>query len=239
MQPDFDPYYRWLGIPPEKQPPDHYCLLGVNLFEDDPDVIETAANRQMGHLRTYQTGKFAQFSQKLLNEVAAAKVCLLNPAKKRAYDEILHHRLEAEKALAPSAPSPPPTPTYYDRLMAEAHAKLSHADVRRLEIAAEQRTKIAVLIGAIVVTLLLVLPITAFLLWSARSGTQWTGEAVPTADPQKLGGLNAKSVLETPAGSGQKAAPVPIDPAQRPDLIEVPDSLIEKPRSAPPPTGRR
>ena len=30
----FDPYYRWLGIPPEEQPPDHYRLLGVKVFED-------------------------------------------------------------------------------------------------------------------------------------------------------------------------------------------------------------
>ena len=26
---DFDPYYRWLGIPPEEQPPNHYALLGI------------------------------------------------------------------------------------------------------------------------------------------------------------------------------------------------------------------
>ena len=25
----FDPYHKWLGIPPKQQPPDHYRLLGV------------------------------------------------------------------------------------------------------------------------------------------------------------------------------------------------------------------
>ncbi len=86
MAEQFDPYYRWLGIPPEEQPANHYRLLGIKLFEDNPDVIEAAGDRQMGHLRTYQAGKHSQLSQKLLNEVAAAKICLLQPDKKAAYD---------------------------------------------------------------------------------------------------------------------------------------------------------
>jgi hypothetical protein len=36
----FDPYRKWLGIPPEEQPPNHYRLLGIALFEDDPDVSD-------------------------------------------------------------------------------------------------------------------------------------------------------------------------------------------------------
>lgn len=34
----FDPYHRWLGIPPKHQPADHYRLLGIDRFEDDPEV---------------------------------------------------------------------------------------------------------------------------------------------------------------------------------------------------------
>jgi len=85
----FDPYHRWLGIPPNQQPPNHYRLLGLDPLENDPDVIESAADRQMAHLRTFQIGPYAHLSQKLLNEVAAAKVCLLNPEKKAAYDKFL------------------------------------------------------------------------------------------------------------------------------------------------------
>jgi hypothetical protein len=96
----FDAYHRWLGIPPKDHPPNHYRLLALELFESDPDVIESAADRQMGHLRTYQTGKHADLSQRLLNEVATAKVCLLNPPKKAAYDAALRQR------LAPAASSP-------------------------------------------------------------------------------------------------------------------------------------
>ena len=43
----------------------------------------------MVHLRTFQSGRHSLFSQRLLNEVAAAKVVLLSPATKAAYDEQL------------------------------------------------------------------------------------------------------------------------------------------------------
>ena len=89
MPEEFDAYRKWLGIPPEDQPPDHYRLLGITPFEDDPDVIENAANRQMGHIRTFQSGKHGRLSQKILNEISTAKICLLNPAKKADYDAAL------------------------------------------------------------------------------------------------------------------------------------------------------
>lgn len=86
MEPVFDPYHKWLGIPPTEQPPNHYRLLGIPLFEPDPDVIDAASYRQMAHLRTYQMGKHAELSQRLLNEVAGARICLLDARKKAAYD---------------------------------------------------------------------------------------------------------------------------------------------------------
>jgi len=89
----FDPYYKWLAIAPEDQPPDCYRLLGVRTFEDDPDVIENASDQRMAHLRTFQSGKHSAESQKLLNEVAQAKVLLLNPEKKAKYDETLREQM--------------------------------------------------------------------------------------------------------------------------------------------------
>lgn len=86
MSDAFDPYYRWLGIPPKDQPPDHYRLLSLERFETHADVIAEAADRQMAHLRTRQSGHHANLAAKLLNEIAAARVCLLSPAKKAAYD---------------------------------------------------------------------------------------------------------------------------------------------------------
>jgi hypothetical protein len=87
MEPSFDPYHKWLGIPPDEQPPNHYRLLGIRPLEADPEVIQSAADQRMAHLRTYQTSRYADWSQRLLNEVAAAKICLLTPAKKAAYDQ--------------------------------------------------------------------------------------------------------------------------------------------------------
>lgn len=96
----FDPYRKWLGIPPKDQPPNHYRLLGIAHFEDDPDVIENAATRQMAHVRTYQSGKHSADSQRILNELTAAKLCLLQAEKKRVYDDRLRAKLSAEGKLS-------------------------------------------------------------------------------------------------------------------------------------------
>ena len=90
----FNPYHAWLGIPPEEQPPNHYRLLGAALFEVQADVIDTAADRQMAHLRTFQCGKHSDLSQRLLNEVSAARLCLLNSATKADYDQRLRNRMQ-------------------------------------------------------------------------------------------------------------------------------------------------
>ncbi|HQU45105.1 MAG TPA: hypothetical protein PK867_19985 [Pirellulales bacterium] len=42
MMQAFDPYHKWLGIPPKDQPPNHYRLLGIELFEEDLEVIDLA-----------------------------------------------------------------------------------------------------------------------------------------------------------------------------------------------------
>ena len=88
----FDAYHLWLGIPPSEQPPDHYRLLGVSFLEDNPDVIANAADQRMAHVRTFQSGKHSERSQTLLNELSAARICLLNPAKKTAYDAELSRK---------------------------------------------------------------------------------------------------------------------------------------------------
>ncbi len=97
MSEAFDPYYVWLGIPPDQQPPHHYRLLGVSIFESDLDVISIAADRQMSHVRKYQIGANAAASQRILNELATARRCLLDPQAKTAYDQQLRHR-EAKPA---------------------------------------------------------------------------------------------------------------------------------------------
>ncbi len=109
MAETFDPYRKWLGIPPEEQPPNHYRLLGIGLFEADADVIEGAADRQMAHIQRHQLGQYAALSQRILNELSAAKLCLLMADRKDAYDRVLRKQLAADAAPAPppSSPAPP------------------------------------------------------------------------------------------------------------------------------------
>jgi serine/threonine protein kinase len=104
MAESFDPYHLWLGIPPAEQPPDHYRLLGVERFEASAEVISHAADRQMAHLRTFQAGRHSALSQQLLNAVSAARLALLDPPKKAAYDATLRQAL-AERAAASPAPA--------------------------------------------------------------------------------------------------------------------------------------
>ena len=98
---DFDPYLKWLGIRESSRPINHYRLLGLDLFEDDADVIAMAADRQMLHIRTYQGGPNGDLSQQLLNELARARRCLLMAEKKQEYDSEL--RL-AQSSAVPTIP---------------------------------------------------------------------------------------------------------------------------------------
>jgi WD40 repeat protein len=101
----FDPYHKWLGIPREEQPPNHYRLLGLSLFETDLEVIDAAANRQMAYLQGCATGTHSLLSQRLLNEVASARLCLLTPEKKATYDaRVRSKRPGGQQARTATAP---------------------------------------------------------------------------------------------------------------------------------------
>ena len=94
----FDPYYEWLGIPPEEQPPDHYRLLGVRRFEPNATVIENSAERQMLLLKTRQNGPHSSLTQQLMNEVSSARICLLDLRRRFDYDAMLRGRDDDAKS---------------------------------------------------------------------------------------------------------------------------------------------
>jgi hypothetical protein len=48
--------------------------------------IENAADAKMAFLRSFRLGQRMAIAEKLLNELAEAKICLLNSDRKRAYD---------------------------------------------------------------------------------------------------------------------------------------------------------
>ncbi|MCS5583799.1 MAG: formylglycine-generating enzyme family protein [Pseudomonadales bacterium] len=104
---EFDPYHKWLGIPPEEQPAHHYRLLGITDFEVDRDTISAAAEQRTIYLRTLQSGEYEVLVAELLNEVSQARVTLLNVDQKAAYDEELRKQQTPEPE---PEPTPPPIP---------------------------------------------------------------------------------------------------------------------------------
>jgi len=90
----FDFLHKWLGIPPEEQPPNHYRLLGLCVFEDDLDVIDAAADKHLAFLHNLANGEYGEEAEDLSNKISSARLLLLNSKRKGQYDE----RLRAEIA---------------------------------------------------------------------------------------------------------------------------------------------
>ncbi|MCS7471112.1 hypothetical protein NZK35_31025 [Stieleria sp. ICT_E10.1] len=90
----FDPLHKWLGIPPSEQPPNDYRLLGLANFEDDPEVIDMAADRDLTFLHGLTNGEHGEAAEELSNRISAARVRLLNPEKKADYDAQLRELLD-------------------------------------------------------------------------------------------------------------------------------------------------
>ena len=111
MSAEFNPYREWLSIPVNELPANYYRLLGLALYESDPNVIEKAADRQMAFIRTFQTGPYSQQSQQLLNELAQARITLLDKKKKAQYDSQLRAAAYQTPSGAIGEMSSPPPPS--------------------------------------------------------------------------------------------------------------------------------
>jgi hypothetical protein len=117
MSEHFDPYYTWLGIPPEEQPPDHYRLLGIRRFENNAEAIANAVEQKTTHLRSHLGGPRAPAAEGLLKELSQARECLLNPDRKGAYDRELRQKdapkvskeQSSQSFVKPPAPRKPPS----------------------------------------------------------------------------------------------------------------------------------
>ena len=102
MQEPFDPYRKWLGIPPKDQPPNYYRLLGLQDFETDAETIDHAAYQRMAYVRDFQGTQHEAEAGQILNEISRARVCLADLTAKLAYDQ----RLREQLGLLPPAPRP-------------------------------------------------------------------------------------------------------------------------------------
>ena len=97
MADDFDPYHKWLNIPPSEQPPNHYRLLGVEPLASDGDAVGRAAGRLISYLQARAKGKNGAHAERLLEDVIAARACLLDPASKAEYDAGLRDTTDKTK----------------------------------------------------------------------------------------------------------------------------------------------
>ncbi|MGI8982113.1 MAG: LamG domain-containing protein [Pirellulaceae bacterium] len=176
-----DPYYKWLGIPPAEQPPNLYRLIGVTPLEDNEDVLCNAADQRMVYIRTFQLGENSAVSQKLLNEIAAAKALLLDPDNKKVYDDVLRAKLfplSQAPSVSPRITSPSITSSSSSQQLPR-HSAATAVDLRLVAA--------GIAAGLVVVLLLLAaLPATNLLgLYSPRpdSSTKEPGAATTPATP--------------------------------------------------------
>lgn len=120
MAEPLNPYHAWLGLPADVSEPNYYQLLGLPEGEPDLEKIALAGDRATTRVRSHRPGPHARLWSQLLDEVFAAKNCLLEPGSKAAYDRQLGGQVLDRPAVAPERRSAPPTPTKpkvdYDRL---------------------------------------------------------------------------------------------------------------------------
>jgi hypothetical protein len=259
MENHFDPYYKWLGIPPRDQPPNYYRLLGIELFESDRDVIDAAANRVMSYLKDLAVGDDAQHSQKLLNEVSRARLCLLNRQKKVEYDTELRAKTGADErheGVSPPAykaestgepagppPSPPPLAPSRAPIMPSLNLKIqepaTRASRRPVRSAASEdtnkadsRTPALVFAIAAVVLLAGVAVGAAIMLRSGKPTTVGRTEPAVPSDSGPPGTSSGDSPV--PDKIDPPAIPLETDPGSPPAATGPSETRID-PRPADPP----
>ncbi len=89
----FDPYWEWLGVAPDRRPPTYYDLLGLAPGETDTEKIRHALEEdyliRYGRVRAYAAHpQHGGDANRLLDALAAARLCLSTPDRKAEYDRI-------------------------------------------------------------------------------------------------------------------------------------------------------
>jgi hypothetical protein len=84
-----DVYRDWLKITETARPLNHYQLLRLKLFEDNPAKVRDHYRAMNVHVRKFAAGEYAKQSQDLLNELAKAMLCLTDSQRKSEYDVTL------------------------------------------------------------------------------------------------------------------------------------------------------
>ena len=92
MSQAFDPYRQWLGIASAGETPSYYELLGLRPLEADLGKINAAYQRQSSKLAGQLSGSQGDLAQRLMGELGEARMTLMTPTAKRAYDQALAAR---------------------------------------------------------------------------------------------------------------------------------------------------
>ncbi len=108
---DFDPYYRWLGIPKGQRPPSHYRLLGISPTEEDHEVIKGAVEHQTTLVRNQKQPEQESIATRLLYEIQEAGMVILDPYRRKQYDAFLEQSKPSQKQRSIPEPFPPYTPS--------------------------------------------------------------------------------------------------------------------------------
>ncbi|MFV1965380.1 MAG: pilus assembly protein PilM [Pirellulaceae bacterium] len=105
-----DPYTDWLGIPTNGCPPNHYELLGLEVFEQDLELISSKGQERFAVVHPYQIGAHRQQAIQLTKEISQALVCLEDPAAKADYDRKLQEAVASQRGAALAVRKPKPGP---------------------------------------------------------------------------------------------------------------------------------
>lgn len=120
MTASLNPYHQWLDLQPELNSPSYYQMLGLTEGESNGSRIADAADRAIARVRAFKPGPHASEWSRLIDELKAAKQCLLDPAIKAEYDRCLAQGKErpriGDEKLTASAQSPAMAPVNADRL---------------------------------------------------------------------------------------------------------------------------
>ncbi|GAB6167508.1 hypothetical protein JCM19992_35080 [Thermostilla marina] len=224
MSSAFDPYHAWFGIPPSEQPPNYYRLLGLALFESDPNVIEAAADQRLAFLRTKTGGAYAAEASRLMNEVTQARLTLSDPARRQAYDRLLQQVQQHVQGVAslPGAEAFPQIRT--ERLPATQKAAV------RKRGNGHQTTLV---VGSIAVALLVMIGVVALMMNMERYEPRPVEEtAQANTAPAPKPETTPPAAPETASEQAPPEEPAPAEPPQEPtDSTENPFQPVEEPET--------
>ncbi len=104
---EFNPYHQWLGLPAQVTAPNHYELLGLRLGESSAELIGSAADQRTRRIEPFLPGEQGLLARRLLDQIAAARRCLLDAKAKAEYDRQMDSGQTGALPLPGIRPLPP------------------------------------------------------------------------------------------------------------------------------------